>query len=134
MSAPKDLFDAANHVLDQAYAPYSNFHVGAALRAVDGSIHAGCNVENAAYSLVLCAESGAISSLIASGQQQIVEALVMADSEMLCPPCGACRQRLYELAKDEGVVVHLTTRDQAKYKALTIGELLPFAFGSRNLS
>ena len=130
-SFPQDLYEAALNVLERSYSPYSHFKVACALRADNGDIVSGCNVENASYSLVSCAEAVAIGSLVSAGQLRLREALVLVDEEILCPPCGACRQRLYEMA-DEQAVVHLCTT-KGHYKPLTVGELLPFAFGSQNL-
>eukprot|EP01034_Spumella_vulgaris_P001194 gene1194-1580_t len=87
----------------RAHAPYSKFHVGAALRAEDGSIHGGCNVENAAYPQGLCAEAGAIAALVASGHKRILECVVVGPGPEVITPCGGCRQKLREFAA-EGLV------------------------------
>ena len=94
----KDLFEAARAAFDHAHAPYSNFRVGAAVRAASGRIFAGANVENASYPEGNCAEASAIAGMVAAGERQITEALVVAAGERLCPPCGGCRQRLAEFA------------------------------------
>ena len=130
-SAPKDLLLAAKNVLNQAYAPYSNFPVAAAIRAKNGEIFACCNVENAAFPLGVCAEGGAISSMVASGQREIIEALVLVNDKKICSPCGACRQRLIEFAATD-IPVHLCTED-GQYQQYTLHELLPAAFGPNNL-
>src|SRR6185503_20192038 len=90
------LIDAARTVRERAHAPYSRFRVGAALRAEDGSIHVGANVENAAYPQGQCAEASAIGALVASGCKRITEVAVISDGEAPCVPCGGCRQRLRE--------------------------------------
>ena len=98
------LIEAAREAMGRAHAPYSRFHVGAALRAEDGSIHAGANVENAAYPQGQCAEASAIGVLVAAGRTRVLEAAVIADSEAICVPCGGCRQRLREFMPLDGVV------------------------------
>ena len=96
-----DLFDAAKAAQDAAYAPYSHFNVGAAMRTPSGAIFAGCNVENAAYPQGACAETGAISAMALAGERRIAEILVIGDGEGLCTPCGGCRQRIREFAAPE---------------------------------
>src|SRR5450631_2668525 len=95
------LFDAARAAQGRAYAPYSRFLVGAAIRGASGAIYPGCNVENAAYPQGACAETGAISAMIMSGEKRIAEMLVIGDGEGLCTPCGGCRQRIREFAAPE---------------------------------
>ena len=112
--------------------PYSRFRVGAALRAEDGRVFAGCNVENAAYPVGSCAEAGAIAAMILAGATRIAEALVIGDGEGLCTPCGGCRQRLREFAGPD-VPVHVAG-EQGLRRSFTIGELLPASFGPENLS
>ena len=121
------LVAAARTAMDRAYAPYSRFRVGAALRADDGSIHAGANVENAAYPQGQCAEASAIGVLVAAGRSRVVEAAVVADSAEVCVPCGGCRQRLREFMPLDGRI-HLCTAAGARQTA-TLGELLPRSFG-----
>jgi cytidine deaminase len=117
---------AADAVMRTAYAPYSKFPVGVALRAPDGSIHVGSNVENASYPQGQCAETSAIGALIAAGHTEIVEVAVTAERMDICPPCGGCRQRLAEFAS-AGTKVHLGRPDGPR-ETTTIGELLPLAF------
>ena len=124
--APDELMRAADEVMKTAYAPYSNFPVGAALRAPDGSIHVGSNVENKSYPEGQCAETSAIGALIAAGHRQIVEVAVTAERMDLCPPCGGCRQRLAEFAGAD-IPVYLG-RPGGPRETTTIGELLPLAF------
>ncbi len=132
MSAPADMLKAAEAALPHAYARYSDFPVAAVFRSESGKLYAGVNVENASYSMTLCAEASALGALVSDGQKKITEALILVPKTKLCPPCGPCRQRLYEFASEE-TVVHLCAQDNA-YRALTVGELLPFAFGSAHLA
>ncbi len=115
-----------------AYAPYSNFPVGAVVRAEDGGLHAGCNVENAAFPLTACAESAALGALVLAGRRRIVEALVIAPGEALVTPCGGCRQRLREFGGDD-LPVHLCG-PQGLRRTVTLGELLALSFGPHNLA
>ena len=126
-----ELTAAARGAMELAYAPYSNFRVGVALRAPDGSIHVGANVENAAYPLGNCAEASAIGALIAAGRSEIAEAAVMGDGEEPCVPCGGCRQRLREFMPLDATV-HLLADKGARAK-MTLGELLPRSFGPEYL-
>lgn len=121
------LVDAARAVMERAYAPYSRFRVGAALRAEDGSIHVGANVENAAYPQGQCAEASAIGALIAAGRTQITEAAVISDGEDFCVPCGGCRQRLREFVV-AGAEIHLCAANGAR-QTTTLEALLPRSFG-----
>jgi homotetrameric cytidine deaminase len=125
------LVAAARDAMQHAYAPYSRLRVGAALRADDGSIHAGANVENAAYPLGQCAEASALGALVAAGQTRVTEVAVIWDGDGVCVPCGGCRQRLRELAALD-VAVHLCALDGAR-EATTLGALLPHAFGAEML-
>jgi cytidine deaminase len=120
------LMDAARAVRDNAYAPYSRFKVGAALRTVDGAVYTGCNVENAAYPEGTCAEAGAIAAMCAAGDRIIAEVAVIADCPVPVPPCGGCRQKIAEFAAPD-VVVTLGTMDGATLR-MTVAELLPGAF------
>ena len=88
-----DLLDAARRAFENAYAPYSNFKVGAAVRAPSGMVYSGANVENAAYPIGNCAEASAIAAMIAAGEKHITECAIIAEGERLCTPCGGCRQR-----------------------------------------
>jgi cytidine deaminase len=117
---------AADEVMKTAHVPYSNFPVGAALRAPDGSIHVGSNVENASYPQGQCAEASAIGALIAAGHRNIIEVAVTAERMEICPPCGGCRQRLAEFASPD-TPVHLGRPDGPR-ETTTVGELLPLAF------
>jgi cytidine deaminase len=129
----KALFDAADHAATKAYAPYSNFSVGAAIRTTSGNIIAGCNVENAAYPAGTCAEAGAIAAMVAAGETKISDIAIVGVKSNPCYPCGACRQRIFEFS-DTATRVHL--RDGATGEAIThsIDALLPHAFGPRDLA
>ena len=124
---PDDLALAAAAVRERAYAPYSRFPVGAALRADDGSVHAGCNVENAAYPQGTCAEAGAIAAMVAAGRRRIAE-VAIAGGEAPCPPCGGCRQRLREFAGPD-VSVRMVDAAGRTLLVRSLGELLPDSFG-----
>jgi cytidine deaminase len=126
-----DLVEAAIAAMAKAYAPYSNFPVGAALRGAGGGIYSGCNVENAAYPLGCCAEASAISALVMGGERRIVEVAVAGSSDLLVTPCGGCRQRLREFAADD-VLIHLCG-PQGLRRSVTLGELLPLSFGPDHL-
>ena len=121
------LVAAAREAMGRAHAPYSRFHVGAALRAEDGSIHAGANVENSAYPQGQCAEASAIGVLVAAGRTRVLEAAVIADSPEVCVPCGGCRQRLREFMPLDGTI-HLCSAGGERRTA-TLEELLPLSFG-----
>ena len=126
MSDISDLFDAAKKMMQVAHAPYSCFHVGAAVRAQSGNIYAGANVENAAYPEGWCAETSAIAALVAGGEQRIIEVCILADSDKLVTPCGGCRQRLAEFGGAD-MVIHVGTSAGIK-RRFTLGELLPETF------
>ena len=120
------LLDAARAVRENAHVPYSRFKVGAAIRAASGRVHAGCNVENAAYPQGTCAEAGAIAAMIAAGDTAIAEVFVIADAADPVPPCGGCRQKLSEFAGPD-VPVTMATMD-GRTLTMTMAELLPLAF------
>ena len=101
-----EMLELARRALVHAHAPYSRFRVGACLRAASGRLYAGCNVENSAYPVGQCAEATAIGAMVAAGDRQIVEALVVTEGAELCSPCGRCRQQLAEFARPD-VPVHL---------------------------
>lgn len=122
----KDLLEAARKAFDHAYAPYSNFAVGVALRTSSGNIYSGANVENAAYPIGNCAEASAIAAMVAAGERRIEECLIIAAGDRLCTPCGGCRQRLAEFAGPD-LKIHLCNPGQHR-KTLELGELLPHAF------
>jgi cytidine deaminase len=121
-----DLFQAALAVRARAYAPYSGFRVGAAVRGASGLIYAGCNAENAAYPEGWCAETAALAQLIAAGERQVAEVCLVTDRDPPATPCGGCRQRLAELAGPE-TPVHLADLGGIR-RTMTLAELLPAAF------
>jgi xanthosine phosphorylase len=122
----QDLFDAARAAFEHAHAPYSNFRVGAALRVRSGRIFCGANVENASYPEGNCAEASAIAAMVAAGERQITEALLVAAGERLCTPCGGCRQRLSEFAGPD-LSIHLCD-PQGLRRTVSLGDLLPLSF------
>lgn len=126
-----DLKHEAARVRENAYAPYSNFQVGAAIRAASGSVYVGCNVENVAYPEGTCAEAGAIAAMIAAGEKSLVEAYVIAGSPMPVSPCGGCRQKLAEFGAGDVVVTMATTGGVEQQT--TLAELLPGAFGAAHM-
>ena len=124
------LYTHAVAAMERAYAPYSNFRVGAALRSADGSIHPGCNVENASYPASICAERGALLGAVARGVRAF-DALVLAtEADDPTPPCGQCRQALVEFAPD----LAITSRTRAgAERHWRLSELLPHPFGPASL-
>ena len=125
------LFLEAKKVRENAHVPYSQFKVGAAFLTENGSIISGCNVENAAYPQSQCAEASAIGNLISSGYRNIKEVVVIGSGDLLCSPCGGCRQRLREFASLD-VAIHMCN-SEGHLKTSTLAELLPDSFGSENL-
>jgi cytidine deaminase len=125
------MLEAARRALANAHAPYSRFRVGACLRAASGRLHAGCNVENAAYPVGQCAEATAIGAMVAAGDREIAEIVVATEGAELCPPCGRCRQQLAEFAGPD-TPVHLCGPEGVRLST-TLGELLPLAFGREAL-
>ena len=111
--------------LDNAHAPYSNFKVGAALLTRDGKVITGCNVENSAYGLAICAETLAVASAVSQGLTEFDEIAIASDDSEPTPPCGACRQVLNEFAPK--IRISSYTRD-GKEASWTLDELLPHAF------
>lgn len=128
MTELNSLRGVAIAVRARAYAPYSNFYVGAALKTSANSIFAGCNVENAAYPEGTCAEAGAIAAMVAAGQREITEAYVVADCQTPLPPCGGCRQKLAQFAAPEARIFMATLHGEEK--EMRIEDLLPGACNS----
>jgi cytidine deaminase len=126
------LLDAATQVRENAYAPYSRFKVGAALRTPSGAVFTGCNVENVAYPEGTCAEAGAIAAMIAAGETRIAEILVIADSPAPVPPCGGCRQKIAEFAGPDVQVTLCTTDGQRR--AVTVADILPGVFTAAHMA
>lgn len=120
----QELLEQALLVREKAYAPYSKFKVGAAVRGGSGHIHTGCNVENASYGLTSCAERNAIYQAIAQGEQNLREILVLADTKEPVVPCGACRQVMQEF----GITVVYRANINGLLVCNTLEELLPLGF------
>jgi len=116
---------AALAARERAHAPYSHFLVGAAVETADGRIWAGCNVENASYGLTMCAERTAIFAAVAAGGRHFVRCAVVVDTLKLTPPCGACRQVLWDLCGDLEIILFNLHGDEATYR---LADLLPHAF------
>lgn len=125
------LIDEAARVRENAYAPYSKFKVGAALRTSSGAVFVGCNVENVAYPEGTCAEAGAIAAMIASGETHFLDIAVIADSPDPVPPCGGCRQKLAEFATEGAQITMATT--SGKRMTMAVSDLLPGAFGAGHM-
>ncbi|MDP9171688.1 MAG: cytidine deaminase [Acidobacteriota bacterium] len=119
------LISAATTARQNAHAPYSNFLVGAALEDDRGRVHTGCNVENATYGLTLCAERVAVFKAVSEGSRRFTRVAVVADTETLTPPCGACRQILWEFCGDVEIVL---ANLHGKSETLRLGTLFPRAF------
>ncbi len=126
-----DLREAALDVRKNAYAPYSDFQVGAALRTADGQVFVGCNVENIAYPEGTCAEAGALAAMAAAGARVVAEVYVVAGGASPVTPCGGCRQKLAEFGAGD-VPVTMATVDGAEQR-MTLAELLPGAFGAEHM-
>ncbi|MCP4215856.1 MAG: cytidine deaminase [bacterium] len=120
------LLEAAKKAKDNAYAPYSKFHVGAAILAGNGEIYHGCNVENTSYGLTICAERNAVCRMVADGTTKIDEIMIIGDTEEFLPPCGACRQVIAEFAHKD-TIVYMSNKD-GQVKETTVNELIPFVF------
>ena len=128
-TVPDALLKAASLARQKAYAPYSNFAVGAAVEAASGKIYSGCNVENAAYGLTNCAERTAIFNAVSCGESQLVRILVLADTAEPIAPCGACRQVMWEFKIQEVILYNMA----GNYKVFGLAELLPYAFGTEDM-
>jgi cytidine deaminase len=134
MSARDELIAAARKAAEAAYAPHSHFLVGAALRFADGSVITGSNVENASYGLSLCAETVAVARAFNEGRRSgLVEVAVTASGDDVVTPCGRCRQVLHELADLGGTDPLVYCCGPSEVRAIRLSELLPAAFGPRNL-
>ena len=127
------LLEAARAARGYAHAPYSKFAVGAALMDEQGRIHAGCNIENAAYPQGLCAEAVALGHLVLAGGQRITAVAVVGEGKGLVTPCGGCRQKLREFAANSEQVPVLVGDMQTLRARFTLGELLPASFGPEHL-
>ncbi len=121
-----ELFEAARNAMAFCHAPYSKFPVGAAIRADDGRVYSGANIENISFPEGWCAETTAISHMVMGGGRQIIEIAVIAQKLALCPPCGGCRQRIKEFANTH-TLIYLCDETGVK-KTMTMNELLPHSF------
>ena len=136
----EEMIDLAIRQLDYSYAPYSHFHVGAALLAKNGTYYTGCNIENAAYGPTICAERCAIFKAVSEGEHSL-KAIAIAggnekETDMLSGyafPCGVCRQVMREFAKDAAFKV-IVARNITDFQIFSLEELLPNSFGPENLS
>ena len=126
----ESLIEAAKRARSQAVAPFSNFQVGAVVRTADGKVYTGCNVESASYGLTVCAERVAIWKALSEGERQFTDLAVVADTETLTPPCGTCRQIIWEFARGAKIVF---ANLDGKSEEFHIADLLPRAFDARFL-
>lgn len=126
----KPLIEAAQRARLQSLAPFSNFHVGAAVRTENGNIYTGCNIESASYGLTVCAERVAIWKALSEGERAFTELAVVADTETLTPPCGTCRQIIWEFARSAEIVF---ANLHGQSEVFHVGDLLPRAFDARFL-
>ena len=124
------LLDAARTARKHAHAPFSGFLVGAALESADGRVITGCNVENATYGLTICAERVAVFKAISEGLRHFRRVAIVADTDAPTPPCGACRQILWEFGGDLEVVLANLTEEKARFR---LKDLLPHPFDARLL-
>ena len=124
------LIEAANIARERAFAPYSNFKVGAAVETADGEIFIGCNIESASYGLTVCAERVAIWKAVSEGKMEFKTIAVVVDTEELTPPCGVCRQIIWEFCHDIPVIL---ANLKGKSEVVQMRELLPRAFDTKFL-
>lgn len=125
------LIQKAKEMLTKAYVPYSNFPVGAALLTKSGKVYTGCNIENAAFPVSLCAERTAIFKAISEGETEFVSLAVIANTDRPVPPCGSCRQVMAEFFQPE-MPVYICNKDE-KVMETTVSNLLPFSFSPDDL-
>jgi cytidine deaminase len=125
------LIEAATRARLQSVAPFSKFLVGAAVRAENGKVYTGCNVESASYGLTVCAERVAIWKALSEGERQFTELAIVADTASLTPPCGTCRQIIWEFCKHARIVL---ANLQGQSEMVSIRDLLPRAFDARFLT
>jgi len=126
----QELIESAKKVREKAYAPFSNFLVGAAVRTKDGKIYTGCNVESASYGLTVCAERIAIWKAVSEGERDFECIAVVTDTEELTPPCGTCRQIIWEFCGDIPVTF---SNLKGKTETVMMKEILPRAFDTKFL-
>ena len=128
---PKNMLEAATAMLDKAYAPYSNFHVGCCIKGSDGNLYSGCNVENASYSVTQCAEGNAIGNMVTHGCTKIVAVLVITRGSQPICPCGACRQRILEFSGSDTLIYSCATNGACN--EYCFDEMMPFTFSKHDL-
>ena len=126
----QSLIAAAQRARLQSVAPFSNFLVGAAVKTANGKVYTGCNIESASYGLTVCAERVAIWKALSEGERHFTELAVVADTESLTPPCGTCRQIIWEFAKSARIIF---ANLKGESETLQIKDLLPRAFDARFL-
>jgi len=124
------LIRAAKQAKQKAYAPYSNFRVGAAIRTRKGKVYTGCNIENSSYGLTICAERTAIFKAISEGEKEFTAIAVASDDADFCPPCGACRQVLMDFAPS---IDFIMIDGRGKEKVVPLKALFPLPFGPDHL-
>ena len=127
----QELLEKAKAARLRSIAPFSNFLVGAAVKTDEGKVYIGCNVESASYGLTVCAERVAIWKALSEGERQFTELAIVADTDTLTPPCGTCRQIIWEFAKNATIILGNL---QGETQIVSIRELLPRAFDARFLS
>ena len=128
----RKLYEMAKEATKNSFAPFSQFHVGAALLADDGRIFTGCNVENSSYGVTICAERTALVKAVSEGHRDDLERIaIVGNSEDYCWPCGSCRQMLYEFNPDMTVLV---AKGDGQFVSLKLHELLPHGFGPKSLN
>jgi cytidine deaminase len=122
----KKMMQEAYKALSFSYAPYSKYTVASCLCSDKDNLYTGVNVENSSYGLTICAEASAICNMVSSGERHIKSIVILSGTHLLCPPCGACRQRIYEFSSPD-TQIHLCN-EHTVFKTMTISELLPLAF------
>jgi len=127
----QELIEVAKNARLRSVAPFSNFLVGAAVKTEDGKVYTGCNIESASYGLTVCGERVAIWKALSEGDKHFTELAIVADTETLTPPCGTCRQIIWEFARDATIILGNLRGDS---QMVSIRELLPRAFDARFLS
>lgn len=121
----EELIETARQYREHSYSPYSRFKVGAAVLTAGGKVYGGCNIENSSYGLTVCAERTAIFKAVSEGEREFEALAVIADTEVPCSPCGACRQVMADFKIPRIIMANL----RGEVKTASLAELLPFAFG-----
>ncbi len=125
------MISLAAEARERAYCPYSNFRVGACLKAANGDYYLGCNIENASYSPTVCAERTAVFKAVFDGVREFEALAIIADSETYSSPCGVCRQVLAEFCESDMPLI--LANKSGEYRLTTLGELIPFAFTKKDM-